>query len=101
MAVKFHDAQRFTGERFVVNLVAGLHLALVGRDPADGRRSRSRGVGGVERIDVEMVEVPAAATRDLFEPKMDSMVVLTPAKSSAQALVLMLNGDRAGASGVI
>jgi hypothetical protein len=47
------------------------------------------------------VAVPAAATGDLFEPNMDSMVVLTPAKPSEQALVLMLNSDGAGAYGVI
>lgn len=28
IAVKFHDAQRFTGECFVANLISGLHFSL-------------------------------------------------------------------------
>jgi hypothetical protein len=47
------------------------------------------------------VAIPAAATRDLYEPNMDSLFVLTPSDPAGQALVLMLNSDGAGAYGVI
>ncbi len=51
--------------------------------------------------DGRKVDIPEAATRDLFEPNLDSMVVLTPSDPSEHALVLMANSDGAGAYCVI
>ena len=36
------------------------------------------------------------ATRDLFEPDMESLVILTPGKPAAQLVVAMWNSDGAG-----
>lgn len=47
------------------------------------------------------VEIPEEATRDLFEPNLDSVAVLTPSDSGERALVLMSNSDGAGAYVVI
>ena len=48
------------------------------------------------KLDGKAVEVPAEATRDLFEPSMDSLVILTPGKPAAQLVVAMWNSDGAG-----
>jgi hypothetical protein len=47
------------------------------------------------------VEIPAVAMRDLFEPNLDSLAVLTPSDPGERALVLMSNSDGAGAYVVI
>ncbi|MFN0125069.1 MAG: SH3 domain-containing protein [Verrucomicrobiales bacterium] len=48
------------------------------------------------KLDGKPVAVPAEATRDLFEPNMDSLVILTPGKPAAQLVVAMWNSDGAG-----
>jgi hypothetical protein len=42
------------------------------------------------------VPIPVEATHDLFEPDMDSLVILTPGKPAAQMVVAMWNSDGAG-----
>ena len=48
------------------------------------------------KLDGKTVAVPAEATRDLFEPDMESLVILTPGKPAAQLVVAMWNSDGAG-----
>ena len=48
------------------------------------------------KLNGKSVAVPAEATRDLFEPDMDSLVILTPGKPAAQMVVAMWNSDGAG-----
>ncbi len=48
------------------------------------------------KLDGKAVAIPAEATRDLFEPDMDSLVILTPGKPAAQMVVAMWNSDGAG-----
>ncbi len=48
------------------------------------------------KLDGRELEVPAEATRDLFQPDMDSLVILTPGKPAAQLVVAMWNSDGAG-----
>lgn len=42
------------------------------------------------------VALPGAATANLYQPNLESLVLLTPARASDQALVIMTNGDGAG-----
>ena len=43
------------------------------------------------------VEVPGAAVQNLFQPNMDSLVLLTPSHPAERAVVMMTNSDGAGA----
>jgi hypothetical protein len=47
------------------------------------------------------ISIPKAATENLYEPTMDSIVLLTPSKASDHMLALMDNSDGAGAYCVI
>jgi hypothetical protein len=42
------------------------------------------------------VVLPKAATANLFQPNLETLVLLTPARASDQALVIMTNGDGGG-----
>ncbi len=48
------------------------------------------------KLDGKAVTLPVEATRNLFEPDMDSLVILTPGKPAAQMVVAMWNSDGAG-----
>ncbi|HEX2751421.1 MAG TPA: SH3 domain-containing protein [Verrucomicrobiales bacterium] len=48
-------------------------------------------------VDGKAVTVPAEATRDLFEPNMETLKLLTPPKAGGPTLVVMENSDGAGA----
>ena len=50
----------------------------------------------IVKLDGKAVAVPAEATHDLFEPDMNSLVILTPGKPAAQMVVAMRNSDGAG-----
>ena len=56
----------------------------------------SRSLALSVKLDGKAVEVPAEATHDLFQPSMDSLVILTPGKPAAQLVVAMWNSDGAG-----
>lgn len=47
-------------------------------------------------IDGHPVMLPAAAVADLYEPNLDSIVLLTPGDPAERALILMTNSDGAG-----
>lgn len=48
-------------------------------------------------LDGQPVTIPREACRDLYEPGLETLVLLTPVKSKGQAVILMSNGDGAGA----
>jgi hypothetical protein len=52
-------------------------------------------------IDGKAVALPAEATRDLFEPNMETLVLLAPPQPSGATVVLMQNSDGAGAYCVV
>lgn len=52
-------------------------------------------------LDGKPVTLPAEATRDLYQPNLDSLIVLAPAGKQGQALVAMMNSDGAGAYCVV
>ncbi len=47
------------------------------------------------------IEVPAEATRDLFQPSLESLAILTPGQPEKQTLIFMMNSDGAGAYCVV
>ena len=47
-------------------------------------------------MDGKPVSIPVDATRDLFEPNHDSLILLTPPKTGGPFIVLMQNSDGAG-----
>lgn len=71
-------------------LVDGRHVW--GRDGGLPEKSLALTV----KLDGKAVKIPAEAVRDLFEPEMDSLVILTPGKPAAQMVVAMWNSDGAG-----
>ena len=71
-------------------LVDGRHIW--GRDGGLPAKSLALAV----KVDGKAVVIPAEATRDLFEPNMESLVILTPGKPAAQMVVAMWNSDGAG-----
>jgi hypothetical protein len=42
------------------------------------------------------VALPKEALANLYQPNLESLVLLTPSKASGQALLIMTNGDGAG-----
>ena len=67
----------------------------------DGARSvtefaKEKSLALTVKLNGRAVEIPAEATRDLFEPDMDALVILTPGKPAAQMVVAMWNSDGAG-----
>ena len=72
-------------------LVDGIRIW--GTDGGVPRRTLSLAV----TFDGKAIRIPAEAVRDLFEPGMDTLVLLSPAKPAGQAVVLMMNSDGAGA----
>ena len=60
--------------------------------------------GGLPRLSLSLavelngrtVPLPAEALRDLYEPSMESLVLLTPSDPAKQAFIWMTNGDGAG-----
>lgn len=47
-------------------------------------------------IDGKKIELPAAATDNLFEPNFETLVLLTPGDPSEHAILMMANSDGAG-----
>jgi len=60
--------------------------------------------GGIPKLSLSLavtqngdpVAIPKVATQNLFEPNMDSLVLLTPSNAGDHAVVLMMNSDGAG-----
>ena len=52
-------------------------------------------------LDGQPVALPAEATQDLYQPNLDSLILLAPAGKTGQAFIAMMNSDGAGAYCVI
>ncbi len=89
-AAKFVEKDHKITKKENETLVDGRHVW--GRDGGLPAKSLALSV----KLDGKTVPVPAEATRDLFEPNMDSLVILTPGKPAAQMAVAMWNSDGAG-----
>jgi hypothetical protein len=48
------------------------------------------------KLDGQSLAIPASATRDLFQPELTSLTLLTPGKPSEQMAIVMQNSDGAG-----
>lgn len=85
----------------------------VGKDKEGGIKVDGRSIWGTDgeiprqslsisvSIGGKPVELPVEATQDLYEPNMDTLVIIVPPQAGGNTLILMQNSDGAGAYCVV